>query len=216
MSESLQRETAVLFARLAQRGGCGPGTLSLCCGLGEMAVPLAVMGLGGACLVLTEDAAAARAANRAGVTDFTVDTLGESLRILKNEVRKRQPVSVAVVGAVAANVDAMLHRGVQPQRVFGEAAMGHGFVERGASAWDRSAPAGEGAWELRQCVAASAVARRDADRVLLEGLPREDAEHPTDPRALWLRTAPRLFPRDRDRWYWTPRSNGRKESQDGA
>ena len=47
--------------------------------------------------------AALRQAMHAGVIDFLVNSLDEALRILKNEIRKREPVSVAVSIAPAGN-----------------------------------------------------------------------------------------------------------------
>ncbi len=69
---------------------------------------------GAASLAVSEDAAIARQAMRDGVIDFVVTSLDESLRILKNEVRKRQPVAVAVTVSPADLVDEMLRRGVLP------------------------------------------------------------------------------------------------------
>ena len=50
----------------------------------------------------------------AGVIDFLVNSLDEALRILKNEIRKREPVSVAVSIAPQAIAQEMLDRGVLP------------------------------------------------------------------------------------------------------
>jgi urocanate hydratase len=69
---------------------------------------------GAATLAASADAAALRQALREGVIDFLVTTLDESLRILKNEIRKRQPVAVAVSQAASAIALEMLDRGVQP------------------------------------------------------------------------------------------------------
>src|SRR5512140_2673187 len=51
---------------------------------------------GGATLAASAQPAALRQALREGVIDFLVNSLDEALRILKNEVRKREPVAVAV------------------------------------------------------------------------------------------------------------------------
>jgi Urocanase Rossmann-like domain len=69
---------------------------------------------GAASLGATADPALLRHANRDGVADFLVTSLDEALRILKNEVRKQQTVSVGVSmdpGVIAAE---MLERGVLP------------------------------------------------------------------------------------------------------
>lgn len=69
---------------------------------------------GAASLAVTTDTAAQRQAIRDGATDFLVTTLDEALRILKNEIRKREPVSVAVALAPSIIEAEMLHRGVLP------------------------------------------------------------------------------------------------------
>lgn len=69
---------------------------------------------GAATIAATADAAAQRAAVREGVVDFLVNSLDEALRILKNEVRKRQPVAVCVSAAQEVVKREMLERGAQP------------------------------------------------------------------------------------------------------
>lgn len=69
---------------------------------------------GAASLSATADPAALRHANRDGVADFLVTTLDEALRILKNEIRKRQTVSVGVSVAPAMMEAEMRERGVLP------------------------------------------------------------------------------------------------------
>lgn len=69
---------------------------------------------GAASLAATADTSAQKQAIRDGVTDFLVTHLDEALRILKNEIRKREPVSVAVSVAPQAIETEMLHRGVLP------------------------------------------------------------------------------------------------------
>lgn len=69
---------------------------------------------GAASLAVSADAAGLRQAMRAGVVDFIVNSLDEALRILKNEIRKRQPVAVGVSVEPSAILHEMLDRGVQP------------------------------------------------------------------------------------------------------
>ena len=69
---------------------------------------------GAASLAASADAAVLRQAMRDGIIDFFVTSLDEALRILKNEIRKRQPVAVAVSVAPQAIVKEMLDRGVLP------------------------------------------------------------------------------------------------------
>ncbi|MGB6690987.1 MAG: hypothetical protein WBE76_24405 [Terracidiphilus sp.] len=72
---------------------------------------------GAATLTATDDPNAQRQAIRDGVIDFAVTTLDEALRILKNEVRKRETVAVCV-GARPDAVEAEMHeRGVVPDMI---------------------------------------------------------------------------------------------------
>jgi urocanate hydratase len=69
---------------------------------------------GAASLAATANPAAQKQAIRDGVADFLVNSLSEALRILKNEVRKREPVSVCVAGSSDDLQAEMLERGVLP------------------------------------------------------------------------------------------------------
>ena len=69
---------------------------------------------GVASLAASSNSLALRQAQREGVIDFLVNTLDEALRILKNEIRKRQPVAVAVSLAPQTITQEMLDRGVLP------------------------------------------------------------------------------------------------------
>jgi hypothetical protein len=69
---------------------------------------------GAASLAASADPALARQAMRDGAVDFVVTSLDEALRILKNEIRKRQPVTVAVTVPSPAIEAEMLERGVLP------------------------------------------------------------------------------------------------------
>lgn len=69
---------------------------------------------GAASLGCTADPAALRHANRDGVADFLVTSLDEALRILKNEIRKHQAVSVGVSAEPGVIAKEMQDRGVLP------------------------------------------------------------------------------------------------------
>ncbi len=69
---------------------------------------------GAASLAATADTAAQKQAIRDGVVDFLVTSLDEALRILKNEIRKRETVAVCVAAAPLEIEREMLERGVQP------------------------------------------------------------------------------------------------------
>ena len=68
---------------------------------------------GAASLTVAEDPALLRKALRDGAVDFFVTHLDEALRILKNEVRKKQPVAVGVHGDQPAVEAEMQERGVR-------------------------------------------------------------------------------------------------------
>jgi urocanate hydratase len=69
---------------------------------------------GAASLAATADVAAQKQAVRDGVADFLVTSLDEALRILKNEIRKSQTVSVCVAASPHDIELQMLERGVLP------------------------------------------------------------------------------------------------------
>ena len=69
---------------------------------------------GAATLAASAQPTAIRESQREGAIDFLVNSLDEALRILKNEIRKRQPVAVAISVAPAAIEAEMLERGVLP------------------------------------------------------------------------------------------------------
>lgn len=75
---------------------------------------------GAATLAATADAVAQKQALRDGITDFLVTSLDEALRILKNELRKRQTVSVCVALPPAKIEDEMKERGVLPDLLRGD------------------------------------------------------------------------------------------------
>lgn len=85
---------------------------------------------GAAILAATADQAAGRQAMRDGAVDFVVTTLDEALRILKNQVRKHEPVSVCVGAAPETVEREMLERGVEPDLLSaGDVAPSHLLTE---------------------------------------------------------------------------------------
>jgi hypothetical protein len=77
---------------------------------------LAVAGnvAGAATLAASANPAVQKQAVRDGVVDFLVTSLDEALRILKNEIRKRETVAVCVAASPKAVEEQMLERGVLP------------------------------------------------------------------------------------------------------
>lgn len=69
---------------------------------------------GAATLATTADRAAQKQALREGVADFVVNNLDEALRILKNQLRKRETVSVCVALPPSDVEREMNERGVSP------------------------------------------------------------------------------------------------------
>jgi len=69
---------------------------------------------GAASLAVTADIAAQKQAVRDGVADFLVTSLSEALRILKNQVRKRETVAICIGASREAIELEMLERGVLP------------------------------------------------------------------------------------------------------
>jgi hypothetical protein len=69
---------------------------------------------GAASLAVISGAAAQKQAVRDGIIDFLVTDLSEALRILKNQIRKREPVAVCIASAPEPIEDEMSARGVLP------------------------------------------------------------------------------------------------------
>jgi hypothetical protein len=72
---------------------------------------------GAATLAASANQAARKQAMREGIVDFLVTSLDEALRILKNQIRKREPVSVCVGAATEVVEREMQERGVLPDLV---------------------------------------------------------------------------------------------------
>jgi urocanate hydratase len=81
---------------------------------------------GCATLAVTPDESARKLAIRDGVSDFVVTSLDEALRILKNEIRKHNAVSVCIGADRHLVEQEMLERGVLPDIVLGKDPTGSG------------------------------------------------------------------------------------------
>ena len=99
--------------------GALAGRLLLCLGFGQRGAELALAAIiaGGAFLGIEPDPQRLKTAVRQGACDFMVNTLDEALRVLKNELRKRTPLSAGLLGDPATIVPAMVERGVQPDLI---------------------------------------------------------------------------------------------------
>ena len=141
---------------------------------------------GAASMGSTADPAALRHANRDGVADVLVTSLDEALRILKNEVRKRQAVSVGVSSDPGAMVAEMRERGVLPDLLppldWNGGDEPDGILAHGSRRVDGGLmPEG---WTFQ----AWSPARPDFDRVAAAVLPQGDELN-----RRWLRLSPRYL-----------------------
>ena len=78
------------------------------------AQPLAATMTGAAFLGIDVDPERIKKRLKTGYCDFLVTTLDEALRILKNAVRKKENVSVGLVGNCADIIPELAERGVVP------------------------------------------------------------------------------------------------------
>jgi urocanate hydratase len=97
-------------------GGDLSGKLIVSGGMGGMggAQPLAATMAGAAFLGIDVDPERIKKRLKTGYCDFLVTTLDEALRILKNAVRKKENVSVGLVGNCADVIPELAERGVVP------------------------------------------------------------------------------------------------------
>src|SRR3979411_467763 len=97
-------------------GGDLSGKLIVSGGMGGMggAQPLAATMTGAAFLGIDVDPERIKKRLKIGYCDFLVNTLDEALRILKNAVRKKENVSVGLVGNCADVIPELAERGVVP------------------------------------------------------------------------------------------------------
>jgi urocanate hydratase len=97
-------------------GGDLSGKLIVSGGMGGMggAQPLAATMTGAAFLGIDVDAERIKKRLKTGYCDFLVTSLDEALRILKNAVRKKENVSVGLVGNCADVIPELAERGVVP------------------------------------------------------------------------------------------------------
>jgi len=97
-------------------GGDLSGKLIVSGGMGGMggAQPLAATMTGAAFLGIDVDPERIKKRLKTGYCDFLVNTLDEALRILKNAIRKKENVSVGLVGNCANVIPELADRGVVP------------------------------------------------------------------------------------------------------
>jgi urocanate hydratase len=117
-SQGIVQGTFETFSAAGEKhfGGSLEGKLIVSGGMGGMggAQPLAATMAGAAFLGIDVDAERIKKRLRTGYCDFMVNTLDEALRILKNAVRKKENVSVGLVGNCADIIPELGERGVVP------------------------------------------------------------------------------------------------------
>jgi urocanate hydratase len=119
-------------------GGDLAGKLIVSGGMGGMggAQPLAATMTGACFLGIDVDAERIKKRLKTGYCDFMVNSLDEALRILKNAIRKKEAVSVGLIGNCADVIPELAERGVLPD-ILTDQTSAHdplnGYVPRGMS-----------------------------------------------------------------------------------
>src|SRR5438067_1655641 len=117
-SQGIVQGTFETFAAAGEKhfGGELAGKLIVSGGMGGMggAQPLAATMAGAAFLGIEVDPERIKKRLKTGYCDFMVTSLDEALRILKNAIRKKEAVSVGLVGNCADVVPELAQRGVVP------------------------------------------------------------------------------------------------------
>ena len=117
-SQGIVQGTFETFCAAAEKhfGGDLAGKLVVSGGMGGMggAQPLAATMAGACFLGIDVDAERIKKRLKTGYCDFMVNNLDEALRILKNAVRKKEAVSVGLVGNCADVIPELAERGVLP------------------------------------------------------------------------------------------------------
>jgi urocanate hydratase len=183
------------------------GRLVVCVGFGLKGAELALATTiaGGAFLGIDPSSEHLKAAVRNGSCDFMVNTLDESLRVLKNELRRQKALSVGLLGDASTILPAMVDRGVQPDLIAdtlppdNETASIqrdalHQLIARGAVSVDTRSDKSFHSSEMVEVVwtASSLADLKRMDALALEQLPPDDII-----RQRWLRQASGCFHRQR-------------------
>ncbi|HJT52384.1 MAG TPA: urocanate hydratase [Candidatus Angelobacter sp.] len=117
-SQGIVQGTFETFSAAAEKsfGGDLAGKLVVSGGMGGMggAQPLAATMAGASFLGIDVDPERIKKRLKTGYCDFMVNTLDEALRILKNAVRKKEAVSVGLIGNCADVIPELAERGVLP------------------------------------------------------------------------------------------------------
>ena len=139
-SQGIVQGTFETFSAAAEKhfGGDLSGKLVVSGGMGGMggAQPLAATMAGACFLGIDVDAERIKKRLKTGYCDFMVNSLDEALRILKNSIRKKEAISVGLVGNCADVIPELADRGVLPD-ILTDQTSAHdplnGYVPRGMS-----------------------------------------------------------------------------------
>jgi urocanate hydratase len=112
----VQLQTLRLYAELISRHPTLASRLVFAQGpaCSATGLPAAVSIAGGTSLLLDPDTPTVKSVFRQGGLDFVVNSLDEAVRVLKNEVRKHTPLSVALTADSTAVLAEMRERGITP------------------------------------------------------------------------------------------------------
>ncbi|RZU39542.1 hypothetical protein [Edaphobacter modestus] len=218
-SGSVQSQILRAYTALLQLRPDWGGALILSLGLSPDGAALAAAANIAGAVSLSIDNAPGRIREivRAGAVAFVVHTLDEAIRAMKNEVRKRASLSVALSADPLASLEEAAARGLAPQ-LFSSLlpldpkiseiacrfqALGADLVAFAEN--PGSLPAGfrssesilapfleSRSWQLRTCAFESPTDLRTFDRRALALIPPEDTLRRT-----WLESAPRILQRQR-------------------
>jgi urocanate hydratase len=217
---SAQSRVLCTYTALLQLRPDWAGALILSLGLSSDGAALSIAAniAGAVSLAIDNDPAYIREIVRTGAVDFVVHTLDEATRAMKNEVRKRAPLSIALNADPLASLEEAAARGFAPQ-LFSSflpfqgklSEIACGFQALGADLVDFSenfaiqtsigfrssesivAPLIESHfWQLRTYTFEDPASLRTFDHRALTLLPPEDTLRRT-----WLEVAPRILQRQR-------------------
>lgn len=225
--ESLQAAALRACTTLFQLRTDWGGALVLSLGLSSAGTALAIASniVGAVSLSIDQNPDHIRNVVRSGAVDFVVHSLDEAIRVMKNEVRKRAPVSVALSKPVLPTLEEILARGLNPQLFSSFLALeadilsaAERFRSGGAELVDFAGQSAmsSGAlfrqsrsileplltrrsWTMRTFSFQSPAQLRSFDAIALKVLPPDDYL-----RRRWIEAAPRILQRQRppDRCLW--------------
>lgn len=218
MIDPVQSRTLRIYTALTQIHPDWGGSFILSLGLGPGGIALSAAAhiAGAVSLSIDKNSDHLRETVRRGAVDFVVTTLDEAIRAMKNEVRKRTPLSVALNADPRIALEESIGRGLAPQ-LFSSSLPENPGILRAAQHFhtlganllhygeDLSPPTGffssealvdrvlqQNHWQSKTFYFATSSALREWDAKALSVLPESDAL-----RRRWLNSIPRFFPRQR-------------------